>query len=278
MIGSEPSFSQKYQEGLSMIIAANWKMNLTWDDAQKLAADMSNLAVNSKVGGSETSEIIIFPPALYASFVQKACQAGGLSFGGLSWGGQATHSAASGAFTGDISATMFASAGAKWQLIGHSERRTHHQESDEMIKDQLSASHEAGLKVVLCVGEDLEQREAGRAIEVVTNQIALACAKTDRWEDIVIAYEPVWAIGTGKVAQPQDVFEMHQAIAAFCQSELGAARRPKILYGGSVKAENAAELFALDYVDGALVGGASVDVAQFTGIVEAAMTQMAQEA
>lgn len=256
-----------------MIVAANWKMNLTWDAAQKLAADMSDLAGNSETGGGKKADIILFPPALYASLVQKAC-----TTSALSWGGQTTHSVPSGAFTGDLSAVMFASAGAEWQLVGHSERRLHHQESDEMIEAQLSASHEAGLKVILCVGEDLAQREAGKAIEIVTDQIARACAKTNKWADIVIAYEPVWAIGTGKVAQPQDVFEMHQAIAAFCQAELGAPMRPHILYGGSVKADNAADLFALDYVDGALVGGASLDATQFTGIVKAAMTQMAQEA
>lgn len=250
-----------------MIIAANWKMNLSHDEAQKLAEGFRILAENEAGHGVE---LVVFPPALYASAVASSAQSAALS-----WGGQSCHAKPSGAYTGDISAQMFASAGARWQLIGHSERRAGHKESDEDIAAQRAAGQSAGLRVMLCVGEALEEREAGKAVAVVTDQLAKACGSGVDWETMVIAYEPIWAIGTGRVAEPSDVDEMHRAIADYCQNTLGAKARPPILYGGSVKAANAQALFSLPYVDGALVGGASLCLADFAPIVSAAKAQMA---
>ena len=250
-----------------MIIAANWKMNLTHDEAQKLSDAFHELAQNE---ANQGVELVVFPPALYASAIQSSAQGSALS-----WGGQSCHAKSSGAHTGDISAEMFASAGATWQLIGHSERRSYHKESDEYISAQLAASQSAGLAVMLCVGETLEEREAGQAIAVVTSQLDKACEGGVDWKNLAIAYEPIWAIGTGRVAEPSDVNEMHQAIANYCQNSLGANVRPQIVYGGSVKAANAQALFALPYVDGALVGGASLSLADFAPIVSAAKAQEA---
>lgn len=249
---------------IAMIIAANWKMNLMHDEAQHLSLAFKELALKTP---HTAVDIVIFPPALYAVLVNEVTD-----ISGLSWGGQASHWQDQGAHTGDISAAMFASAGAKWQLAGHSERRTDHSESDDDIARQVQAGQKAGLHVMLCVGETLAQREAGKAIEIVTNQISRALADDVDFAKLAIAYEPVWAIGTGKVAAPEDVAEMHQAIAthlAVLRSGKEAGR-PPILYGGSVKAANAAALFALPYVDGALVGGASLKISDFAPIVQAA--------
>ena len=245
-----------------MIFAANWKMNLSVDEAKNLASALRDLACDQ---ADETHEIVIFPPALYGMLVNDACQDSPLS-----WGGQACHQEASGAHTGDIAAAMFASAGAKWQLVGHSERRTNHQESDAQIAQQMAQAHHAGLSVVLCVGESLAHRQNGDAEAVVCDQLQAALGTNAIWDKIVIAYEPVWAIGTGQVASSQDVEQMHQVIADYCVTRLGAKIRPQILYGGSVKAENAAKLMALAHVDGALVGGASLKISDFQEIVKAA--------
>ena len=241
-----------------MIIAANWKMNLTHEEALALCTSYSDMMQKTI---KQDIEIIVFPPAIYAPMVEKA---------GLFWGGQCCHNAVSGAHTGDISAAMFASAGATWQLVGHSERRIDHKESDDDIAAQLQAGQAAGLKVVLCVGEQLEEREDGRAAAVVTAQLERAMAEQIDWQNLVIAYEPVWAIGTGRVAAPSDVEEMHKHISEICVAHLGAPQRPAILYGGSVKAANATELFALAHVDGALVGGASLIAEEFAGIISTA--------
>ena len=244
-----------------MIFAANWKMNLTHNEALALASSYRALAETIT---HAAHDIIIFPPALYGSLVADAC-----AQSSLSWGGQSCHHDRQGAHTGDIAAQMFASAGASWQLIGHSERRTNHRETDEQIAAQTDQALAAGLKIVFCVGETLDQRGAGNAEDVVCAQLQAALNKSAPWERIVIAYEPVWAIGTGKVASAGDVAKMHQVIADFCVTKLGAKTRPMILYGGSVKADNAATLMGLAHVDGALVGGASLKISDFQEIVSA---------
>ena len=251
-----------------MIIAANWKMNLLKTQARDLAKSYYELTQrHHELMKRCAIEIVAFPPALYASLLQD-CANEPL----LSWGGQASHHEDHGAFTGNVSAQMFASMGAKWQLVGHSERRLYHAETDEVIARQIDKAHAADLNVMLCVGEDLTQRQAGMAEHIVTSQIEKAVRDVDDVASITIAYEPVWAIGTGKVASPDDVRDMHQAIADFCVDTLGASKAPQILYGGSVNAGNAEELFSLPFVDGALVGGASLTADSFEAIVAVALS------
>ncbi|MGC6517684.1 MAG: triose-phosphate isomerase [Candidatus Puniceispirillaceae bacterium] len=240
-----------------MIVAANWKMHLTRNDAKILADSYGELVKSVHHTGVH---IIAFPPALYAPYLDEAQ---------VPWGAQSCHAEPFGAYTGDISAPMFASAGANYQLVGHSERRSHHKETDQMIASQLVAAQKQGLQVILCVGENLSQRDAGTHESVVMAQLDAACAEAD-WEKLIIAYEPVWAIGTGRVADSSDVNAMHKAIADHCMARLKAPRRPAILYGGSVKASNANDLFCLPYVDGALVGGASLKLDEFDGILQVA--------
>lgn len=251
-----------------MIIAANWKMNLVVTQAQELAKSYFDLTQNhQEIMAQSDVEIVAFPPALYGFLMQK--------YGDqprLSWGGQASHHEDHGAYTGNISAQMFASMGAKWQLVGHSERRLHHAETNDDIARQINKARNAGLNVMLCVGENLTQRQAGEAEDVVTSQIAQAIGDIDDVAAITIAYEPVWAIGTGVVASPDDVRDMHQAIADYCVTSLGASKAPQILYGGSVNASNAADLFSLPFVNGALVGGASLTADSFNAIVKVALS------
>ena len=254
-----------------MIIAANWKMNLMKTEAIALAQSYRDMTKTYQEMMKQRSlEIVAFPPALYGSIMQDYCEDPLFL-----WGGQSSYHEDKGAFTGNISAKMYGSMGARWQLVGHSERRLHHAESDEDMAKQIQKAQAAGLQVMLCVGEDLAQRQAGEAEQIVTSQIAKATKEVKDIASITIAYEPVWAIGTGQVASPEDVRDMHQAIADFCLSSMGASKAPQILYGGSVNAGNAADLFSLPYVDGALVGGASLTADAFEAIIKVALSQEA---
>jgi triosephosphate isomerase len=187
-------------------------------------------------------------------------------------GGQDHHSEAEGPFTGDVSAEMLAEAGARQVILGHSERRGGHGESDELTSRKTEAALRAGLEPIVCVGETLAEREAGRTLEVVERQIrAVLKVLADAPRRAAIAYEPVWAIGTGKNAGPAEAQEVHQAIRGWLASSTAAlALETRILYGGSVKPDNARDLLAAPDVDGALVGGASLDAASFGAIVQAA--------
>lgn len=252
-----------------MLIAANWKMNLTYEQAQDLMPGYENLANATDkrdAADGSTASVIVFPPALYADLASQAANRSALA-----WGGQSCHYAEAGAHTGDISATMFASMGAEWQLVGHSERRSDHGENDQEIALQISSATKAALQIMLCVGESLEQREAGQAEQIVTAQIAAALSRGVAWEKIAIAYEPIWAIGTGKVAELEDIQAMHQAISEFCTSHFDLKQAPPVLYGGSVNADNARDILALPHVSGALVGGASLRIDTFSAIVNAAL-------
>jgi triosephosphate isomerase len=181
---------------------------------------------------------------------------------GLVAGAQACHTAPSGAHTGDLSAEMLADAGATWCLAGHSERRQDHDEADADVAAQIEAILRAGMTPLLCIGETLDQREAGQTLDVLMAQLDGSIPDAAP-ADLVIAYEPVWAIGTGRVATPDQVAEVHDAL----RDRLGPDA--SLLYGGSVKAANAADLFALTNVDGALVGGASLTAVDFLPIAEA---------
>jgi triosephosphate isomerase (TIM) len=206
------------------------------------------------------------PPATLLSGM-----AGALSGSGVALGGQDCHPKASGAHTGDIAAAMLADAGASLVILGHSERRADHGEGDTLIAAKTLAAAAAGLRVIICVGETLAQRDAGQAEAVVLGQLSGSIPEGFDPAGLVVAYEPVWAIGTGRTAQPRDVAAMHGAIRAALVARFGAAGAGvALLYGGSVKPDNAAELMAVPEVNGALVGGASLKAADFLAIVAGA--------
>ncbi len=242
---------------MRQLIAGNWKMNGTTAEAASLARALR--------GGVPGCDVLVCPPA-----TQLAAMAAALAGTPVMVGGQDCHAEPSGAHTGDISATMLRDAGANWVILGHSERRSEHHETDEQVRAKASAAMAAGLTPIVCMGESGAQRDAGRQKEVVGLQ--LAGSLPDGFAGVV-AYEPIWAIGSGKSATEDDVETMH----AFIRAELlrllpanGAAVR--ILYGGSVKPGNAAGLLALPDVGGALVGGASLVAAEFLAIAAAART------
>ena len=244
------------------LVAGNWKMNgLTASETVLTELQEGFVAaLRSKV------DLAICPPAtLIAPFADKA------EGSGIAIGGQDCHAKESGAFTGDISAEMLADAGATCVLVGHSERRQYHHETDAEVAAKARAAHRAGLVAIVCVGETREEREAGKTLDVVRSQLKGSVPPGSAGDNIVVAYEPVWAIGTGLTPTVADVAEVHAAIRAALGDLVGTAEQNKvrILYGGSVKPSNAAELMAVPNVDGALVGGASLVAADFLGIAGA---------
>jgi triosephosphate isomerase len=240
------------------LVAGNWKMN------GSLAALAELAAIAEAARGAGGVDVALCPPfTLIPSAVARS--------GGLVIGGQDCHWAASGAHTGAISAAMLKEAGARLVIVGHSERRAEAAEDDSLVRRKAEAALAAGLQAIVCVGESEEEREAGRAVERVSAQLAGSLPDPGGDGGLIVAYEPIWAIGTGKVASPDDVKAIHSAIRAALVDRFGEpGGRLRILYGGSVNAANAASLFAVDDVDGALVGGASLTAAQFVPIIEAA--------
>jgi triosephosphate isomerase len=240
------------------LVAGNWKMN----GSLAQLAELSAIAEAARETGGV--DVAICPPfTLIAPALTRS--------GGLTIGAQDCHAAESGAHTGCVSVAMIKEAGARLVIAGHSERRADQHEGDAEVRAKAVAALKGGLIAIVCVGESESQREAGGHVARVEAQ--LAGSLPDDWEEgeLVVAYEPIWAIGTGKVATPADVAEMHAAIRAALVARYGdRGDRVRILYGGSVKAENAADLFAVADVDGALVGGASLTAAQFVPIIEAA--------
>lgn len=242
------------------IVAGNWKMNKTPAEAVKLAEE-----VVSGVGGGLEREVVLCP-----AYVALAGVADKIGSGPVLLGAQNVHWEPSGAYTGEISAAMLAALGCDYVIVGHSERRALFGETDEEVARKLHAVAGAGMIPILCVGETLEQRNAGSTAAVVTGQLkgAFEGWTSRNSEDLVIAYEPVWAIGTGVTATPDQADEVHGIIRGFLASAFTSrlAAGTTILYGGSVKADNAATLFARENIDGALVGGASLEAASFLGI------------
>jgi triosephosphate isomerase len=243
-----------------MFIAGNWKMNGTVTEARALAQAL----VDGLPSGAPRTAV--FPPALHLSAVQDV-----LADSPIFAGGQDCSGAEKGAHTGDISASMLADIGARGVILGHSERRTDHGETNAEIRAKVQAGMDAGLGVVLCVGETLAEREAGTAEAVVRQQLAESLPEAITNTSLVLAYEPVWAIGTGKVATRDDISSMHAMIRAWLQENRPVIGQTLILYGGSVKPSNAEDVFAADEVGGALVGGASLKAEDFLGIIAAAM-------
>lgn len=235
------------------LLAGNWKMN-------GLSASIAEL--DAIVAARVTSaDLMICPPSpLIASFADKA------QGSAVAIGAQDCHMAESGAHTGDVSAALLADIGAAAVIVGHSERRADHGENDAMVKAKASAARSAGLDVIVCVGETEAERDAGRAEAVVVAQIAGSLP--DSAEGVIVAYEPVWAIGTGRVPVADDIVAIHQAIRAAIAAKYGESS-VRILYGGSVKPSNAAEILHLEGVDGALIGGASLKAVDFLGIAAA---------
>jgi triosephosphate isomerase len=189
---------------------------------------------------------------------------------GVALGGQDCHARPSGAFTGDIAAAMLADLGCGYVIVGHSERRQLHRESDAEVKAKALAAREAGLTAIVCIGETLAERDAGRTLAVIEAQLAGSLPDGATAGDLVVAYEPVWAIGTGRTASAAQVAEVHAAIRRALGTRLSDGGAVRILYGGSVKPDNAASLLAVADVDGALVGGASLDAKGFLAIAAAA--------
>jgi triosephosphate isomerase len=238
------------------LAAGNWKMNGTRASLAEIAAIAA--AAPSEAGGAD---ILICPPA---TLIGSAVEVAG---GKIAIGGQDCHARPSGAHTGDISAEQLKDSGATFVIVGHSERRADHGESDEIVRAKAEAALRAGLKTIVCVGETQLQREAGQTLAVVGGQLSGSLPHGATAENLVVAYEPVWAIGTGLTPTVEDVAEVH----GFIRQELvdllpEAGANVRILYGGSVKPSNAHELMAVANVNGALVGGASLTAKDFLGI------------
>lgn len=245
------------------LIAGNWKMN-GLKDSLSIIKDVGQTLANGASVDHATA-LLCVPATLVAA-------AADISNGTpLSIGGETCHTNASGAHTGDISAEMLADAGASYVIVGHSERRADHGESSEMVADQAAAAHRAGLTPIICVGESLTERETGATMDVVGDQLENSLPETARDKGIVIAYEPVWAIGTGKVANTEQIGEVHQFIRAALVKRLGeSGSSTPILYGGSMKPGNAAEILSVTDVNGGLIGGASLKAEDFLAIYSAA--------
>ncbi|MCB1532370.1 MAG: triose-phosphate isomerase [Alphaproteobacteria bacterium] len=248
------------------LIAGNWKMNGSLDDAKGLIADLINGLFGVPVL-KDYCDFVVFPPYLHLYAIRHALH----GREDLLYGGQDCSMHDNGAYTGDTSAAMLKDSGCSYVILGHSERRHGLGETSETICEKAKRVHESGLIAIICVGETEEEREQGRAQEVVNAQIEASMPEGSMAENTVIAYEPVWAIGTGKTATPEDVKEMHAFIREKLAGKLENAADLRILYGGSMKPENARQLLATENVDGGLIGGASLNAQQFLDIAKAAL-------
>ncbi|WP_273525085.1 triose-phosphate isomerase [Rhodosalinus sediminis] len=241
------------------LAAGNWKMNGS-------RAALAEIAALAEAFPAPASEIVLCPPATLLA--PAAARAEGTA---LRLGGQDCHAEPRGAHTGDIAAPMLAEAGAAYVILGHSERRADHGETSAQVRAKAAAAQAAGLTAIVCVGESLAERDAGETLSIVGAQMAESIPEDATAEALVLAYEPVWAIGTGRTASSAQIAEVHDFMRAELTRRFGAGTGDgvRLLYGGSVKGANAAEIFATSNVDGALVGGASLTAADFGPIVAA---------
>jgi triosephosphate isomerase len=247
----------------SKLVAGNWKMHGSLTENEALLGALT--AGLASVRGIEIAVCVPFP------YLAQARES--LASSAIAWGAQDVSEHAKGAYTGEVSAAMLKDFGCRYAIVGHSERRTLHAEDSALVGRKMQAAQSQGLLPIVCVGETLAQRESGSTDSVVCEQLdaAIARAGVAALAQAVVAYEPVWAIGTGKTATPDQAQAVHEVIRKrVAASDAAVARRLQILYGGSVKAGNAQALFAMPDIDGALVGGASLDAAEFTAICQAA--------
>lgn len=250
---------------MKALIAGNWKMNLNLNDAKVLAQNLVNEFTNPK------DDIVIFPPFVYIPAILEICKNSHIKVGA-----QNCYYKEKGAFTGEISISMLKDLDVNYLICGHSERRTLFNETDELVYLKAKAAIENGIIPIVCVGESLEERENSKHIEKVTSQIEYIFSRlsfngnVDDSSKIIIAYEPIWAIGTGKNATPKDAYQMHKTIRKIVEKYTGAvfANSLRILYGGSVNSENIDDLMNVSQVDGVLVGGASLNFDSFKRIIE----------
>lgn len=244
------------------LIAGNWKMNLDVKGARELARE-----VRDRVSRYKNCDVAVCPSSILIADVAKVLEGSSVGFGG-----QDVSVEVKGAFTGETSAEQLLSLGCTYVIVGHSERREYHFESDELINSKVKRAIASGLIPIFCVGEKLSERDAGKTFERIERQVKVGLSGLTAADmaTVVVAYEPVWAIGTGRVATPAQAEEVHEFIRGLLNVMFGAvvAEATRILYGGSVKADNARELMSQKDVDGALVGGASLVADSFAGIVE----------
>jgi triosephosphate isomerase len=247
--------------GRQFFVGGNFKMNGTIKSIKDILENLNKAKLDPN------TEVVIAPPALYLLLAREHLRSG------LEVAAQNIFDKPSGAFTGEISADQLKDSGITWTILGHSERRVILQEDDAFVASKTKAALDCGLGVILCCGESLEQREADKTIEVVTTQLKAVADKVKDWSKIVVAYEPIWAIGTGKVATTEQAQEVHKAIREWIGKEVSseAAEKTRILYGGSVTEKNCSELAKQADIDGFLVGGASLKPA-FVDIINSHQT------
>lgn len=239
--------------------AGNWKMN----GLQNALVEVERLSSNHP---DPVTEVVLCPPATLVRAMSIVCEALPISVGG-----QDCHYERFGAHTGDISADMLADAGAQYVILGHSERRQNHGETNRIVRAKVDAAWGAGLAAIVCVGETSEERDAANTLDIVGGQLAASIPDAATGENLVVAYEPIWAIGTGRTPTLEEIGEVHDFMRTKLERRFGegVGRSVRLLYGGSVKADNADAIFAVSNVDGGLVGGASLKAADFSGIVAA---------
>lgn len=246
------------------IVAGNWKMNLNLQEGVALANELTTALANN----TPNCDVVVCTPFIHLASVAEVLKGSVIGLGAENCADKAA-----GAYTGEVSASQVKSTGAQYVILGHSERRSYYGETAEILKEKTLLALENGLKVIFCIGEVLEEREANKQNEVVGAQIkdSLFGLTPEQFSNIILAYEPVWAIGTGKTATAEQAEEMHAFIRATIAEKFGAeaADNTSILYGGSAKPSNAKELFSKPNVDGGLIGGAALQAADFVGIIDA---------
>ena len=249
---------------MKKLIAGNWKMNCSLDDAKGLIADVIN-GLYQQNNLYRDCEFLVCPPYIYLPTIRHAS----LNHGLITFGAQDCSEHDNGAYTGDISAAMLKESACSYVICGHSERRENHKENDTIVKAKAEKIVQNGMSAIICVGESETQREFGQAVETVLKQVNACLPEGATAENVVVAYEPVWAIGTGNTPSLDDILEMHLAIREKLKEKLADGANIRILYGGSVNPENAGDILNLDHVNGALIGGASLKAQSFLGIAQA---------